>query len=156
MTTFRFDDFPLVLFVFFLGMMTPIVLEGAGTGSDGSSDESPGPYEKGLERVKEDNYADAERLFAQSIEQNRRVAESYNMLGFSQRKQGKRLEAIQSYYQALDRKPDFPEAREYLGEAYLQGAEKQLSVLKEKQGTDHEQYKELQSTLHQLAEQFRK
>mgnify|MGYP006432385151 CR=1 FL=1 len=152
MSMIRWGELPLLVLIFLLGLMTPILLQGAGTGSSSSSDESGSAYERGLDWVKEENYTEAERLFSQSIEENQRVAQSYNMLGFSLRKQGKRLEAIQSYYKALDRKPDFPEAREYLGEAYLQGAEKQLDILKETHGKDNQQYEELRISLNNLAE----
>jgi tetratricopeptide (TPR) repeat protein len=42
------------------------------------------------------------------------------MLGFCLRKLGRVKEALANYEKALKLKPDFPEAREYYGEAHLQ------------------------------------
>jgi tetratricopeptide (TPR) repeat protein len=69
--------------------------------------------------------------------------------GYSNRKAGRLETAIGYYQQALAVKPDFVEAREYLGEAYtLAGmtgeASGQLSAIKAVCGTDCEAYESLQ------------
>jgi tetratricopeptide (TPR) repeat protein len=46
-------------------------------------------------------------------------AELLNLQGFALRKMGKNKEAISSYQKALKLKPDFPQAKEYLGVAFL-------------------------------------
>jgi tetratricopeptide (TPR) repeat protein len=76
------------------------------------------------------------------------------MLGFSRRKQGKLRSAIQAYYSALDRKPNFPEAREYLGEAYLQAAKHQLETIAKDHGRDHDDYKKLRTSFLQIIKQI--
>ena len=55
-----------------------------------------------------------------------------NMLAYTQRKTGELDRAIDNYKRALDLRPDFPQAREYLGEAYLQAALAQLKWLDDK------------------------
>lgn len=145
-----------LIFVLGVGLATPALLEGARSGgdNDNAAKQTTSLYEKGVAKAEAGEYAAAERLFARSIEKGTKVAESYNMLGYVKRKQGKTREAIRAYHEALDRKPDFPEAREYLGETYLQGVRKQLEILRESLGTDHETYRELKSALRDLSEEF--
>ena len=64
-----------------------------------------------------------------------------NMLAYSQRKLGRTDEAIVNYHKALALRARFPEAREYLGEAYLQAALEQLRILKT-YGADGEEGRE--------------
>lgn len=138
-----------------LGSLTPLMLKAAGGGGDETSGASSALYAKGVKKAKAGEYEEAEDLFARSIDQNKKVPESYNMLGYVQRKQGRYREAIQAYHRALELKPNFPEAREYLGEAYLQGAQKQLKRLQSTVGSDGKTYQELRSALLELAERYR-
>ena len=50
------------------------------------------------------------------------------MLAFSERKQGNLDEAFEYYAKALALRPKFPEAREYLAEAHIQAALKELKL----------------------------
>ena len=52
------------------------------------------------------------------------------MLAFSQRKLGKFDDAFANYSKALKLRPRFPEAREYLGEAHIQAALREIETLK--------------------------
>lgn len=64
-------------------------------------------------------HSDAEKLLAAAIKKGEKSPEAFNLLGFSQRKQGKFKPAIASYEKALKAKPDYPQAKEYLAVAYL-------------------------------------
>ena len=48
------------------------------------------------------------------------LAPAWNGLGYTLRQQGKYEESIRAYYEALRLRPGYPEALEYLGEAYVQ------------------------------------
>jgi len=52
-----------------------------------------------------------------------------NMIAYSMRKLGRLDEARETYLKALSIRPDFPEAREYLGENYLMLALRELKTL---------------------------
>jgi tetratricopeptide (TPR) repeat protein len=54
-----------------------------------------------------------------AVELDSRLTEAYNNLGYCHRKLGNLEESLKAYEQALQLKPDFPQAREYRGEAYL-------------------------------------
>ena len=45
--------------------------------------------------------------------------EAWNELGYAFRNQGRYAESLSAYDEALRLRPDFPEALEYLGEAYV-------------------------------------
>lgn len=84
--------------------------------------------------------------------QNPDNADVLNMLGYSNRKAG-RLELGISYYaKALQLKPDFTLAREYLGEGYVAAgkidlAKVQLEEIKKICGTGCEEYKDLSEAI---------
>jgi tetratricopeptide (TPR) repeat protein len=58
-------------------------------------------------------------MFMRAVSLKKDHTEAYNMLGFSLRKSGEYEDAIKNYKKALEINPDFPEAHEYIGEAYL-------------------------------------
>lgn len=134
-------------------VFVPLVLQAAGGNEDA---EPESLYKKGVNRTEAGKYDEAIKLFERSIEQGKNVADSYNMLGYVRRNQGNVREAIQAYYEALDRRSDFPEAREYLGEAYLQGVRQQLEEIRGSAGPDSEAFRELRGVLLELADRYRK
>ncbi|HLQ66808.1 MAG TPA: tetratricopeptide repeat protein [Candidatus Limnocylindrales bacterium] len=76
--------------------------------------------------------------------------ESWNMVGFTSRKTGDLKRAFAAYDKALALKPDYEEAHEYLGEAYIMSgdmakAKEQLAWLKNVGG---EEAAELEASIH--------
>jgi cytochrome c-type biogenesis protein CcmH/NrfG len=69
-------------------------------------------------------------LFRQSLEQDKNNPNTLNMMAHAQLKLGMIDEALENYKKALQIKPRFPEAREYLGEAYIQAAMREVQTLK--------------------------
>jgi tetratricopeptide (TPR) repeat protein len=76
------------------------------------------------------NYRRALSIFKDAIAREPKDPDILNMLAYSQRKTGDYESAIGNYKKALAERPVFPEAREYLGEAYLQLALQQVKQLK--------------------------
>lgn len=87
-------------------------------------------YEQGQSLVDSEQYADARRIFEQLAVQEPENPEVLNLLAFTQRKTGDLDEALANYRRALELRPKFPEAREYLGEAYLQAALREAETLR--------------------------
>jgi tetratricopeptide (TPR) repeat protein len=77
-------------------------------------------YNKGYAASDAGRYQEAADAFKAAIALKSDYAEAYNMLGFCTRKMGNVSGAFAYYEKALQLKPNFPEAREYYGEAYLQ------------------------------------
>jgi tetratricopeptide (TPR) repeat protein len=77
-------------------------------------------YNKGSAASDAGRYQEAAEAFKSAITAKADYAEAYNMLGFVTRKMGNVSGAFAYYEKALLLKPNFPEAREYYGEAYLQ------------------------------------
>jgi Flp pilus assembly protein TadD len=90
----------------------------------------PAEYDQGMELVKAGDFAKARRSFEQANRKSPRDPDVLNMLAYSQRKSGRLDRAIETYQQALKLRPKFPQAREYLAEAYLQAALRELDTLK--------------------------
>ena len=61
----------------------------------------------------------AESAFRDAIVLEPAHAEAWNELGYALRNQGRYGESLDAYHEALRLRPDFPEALEYLGEAYV-------------------------------------
>jgi tetratricopeptide (TPR) repeat protein len=87
-------------------------------------------YHQGVAATKQKDYQRAVELFQQALQSDPHNPDILNMLAFSLRKSGHLDEAFVYYHQALEIKPQFPEAREYLGEAHLQAALREIQTLK--------------------------
>jgi tetratricopeptide (TPR) repeat protein len=98
-------------------------------GSEKSAKERPAEYDEGVELVEKGDFGKARRAFEQANRKSPRDADILNMLAYSQRKSGRLDRAIETYQQALKLRPRFPQAREYLAEAYLQAALRELDTL---------------------------
>jgi Tfp pilus assembly protein PilF len=125
-----------LLFAFALGLaatgaLAPSGVARAAGSPDRSSDDAkpPAEYTKGLEYVKSGKLEAARIEFERAARKAPKDADVLNMLAYSQRKTGQLDQAIHNYQKALKLRPKFPQAREYLGEAYLQAALRELGEL---------------------------
>lgn len=112
---------------------------GAGGGGTDGSQPVLSLYDQGMEATRSNNFQLAMELFAKALEQDPNNPDILNMLAHSQRKTGHLDDSIANYKKALSIRPHFPEAQEYLGEAYLQGAVQQLNILKDYKDEGKEQ-----------------
>lgn len=87
-------------------------------------------YKKGQEADKAGDNKAALKYFQQALKLDNKNPDIINMLAHSERKLGMLNEAITDYWTALKIRPHFPEAREYMGEAYIQAALKEIETLK--------------------------
>ena len=108
------------------------------------SQEIQGLYQKGVEAGNDGDYAKALNFFQEALKLDSNNADVLNMLAHAQRMTGHLDEALENYKKALQLKPDFAEAREYLGEAYLQAAVREMDTLKGYGDKGQEQLKDLQ------------
>lgn len=77
-----------------------------------------GKKERAL-RDARDRYASAHGKFAQAVQLDPQRYEAWNYVGYTSRKLGHYDDALTAYDRALALKPDYPDAIEYRGEAYL-------------------------------------
>ena len=121
-----------------LAAVAALLLLVAGTGR-ASGSESAGvsatpavaeSFALGQKAIQQENYATAAQFFKRSLAEQPNNPDVLNMLAFSERKQGHLDEAFGYYGKALALRPRFPEAREYVAEAHIQAALKELKTLK--------------------------
>ena len=86
-------------------------------------------YDKGVQADKTGDNKAALQYFQQALKKDKNNPEILNMLAHSERKLGMINEAIDDYWKALKLRPRFPEAREYMGEAYIQAILKEIETL---------------------------
>ena len=87
-------------------------------------------YDQGLSASQANDFQKALPLFEQALRNDPNNPDILNMLAHSQRKIGLIDESLANYKKALELRPNFPEAHEYLGEAYIEAALRELEVLK--------------------------
>jgi tetratricopeptide (TPR) repeat protein len=87
-------------------------------------------YDRGFAASSNKDYQKALELFEQALKEDSNNPDILNMLAHTQRKLGMTDEALANYKKALELRPRFPEAREYLGEAYIQAALQEMATLK--------------------------
>jgi Tfp pilus assembly protein PilF len=112
-------------------------------------------FKKGQSAVALGNFAEAEKSFSSALKEEPKNADILNMLAYSQRKQGKTDRAFSNYYKALAIRPNFPQAREYLGEAHIQAALKEIETLKSYGAAGKEDLEKLTAALKEAAESIR-
>ena len=119
------------------GVMVALLLAGAAFGAssggkedEGREDEAGKMYVRGQEQLKEGDYQGALKSFREASKRDKKNAEYLNMVAYTQRKTGDLAGAFETYEKVLGMQPDFPQAREYLGEAHLQAVLHQLDVLR--------------------------
>ncbi|HEY1406033.1 MAG TPA: tetratricopeptide repeat protein [Spirochaetota bacterium] len=113
-----------------IGVITIAVLASGGGSMSSGSDEAAGLYKKGVASDRAGDYRTALAYFKDANDLDSNNPDILNMLAHSQRKLGMIDEALDNYKRALRIRPEFPEAREYLGEAYVQAALREIDILK--------------------------
>jgi len=133
--------------------------EPTGSSGKGESDErSEGKseavlmYDRGMELAKKGDYEEARKRFEQAVKKEKDNPAFLNMLAYTQRKTGDMEKAFENYEKALKIQPEFPQAREYLGEAHIQAALMQLQILRDYGSKGEEAHEDLVGALKRAAE----
>ncbi|MEH6632488.1 MAG: tetratricopeptide repeat protein [Halopseudomonas aestusnigri] len=120
----------------FIGfLVSPIAPSFAAGGDDAGWASSKLPDLKAaVELIRDEKYKEAQPYLQKALKQEPSNADTYNMLGYSQRKMGNKDVALGHYTKALEINPRHRRANEYLGELYLQleqpdKAKERLAVL---------------------------
>jgi len=100
-------------------------------------------YDQGVGASENNDYLKALTLFEQALREDSSNPDILNMLAHTQLKLGMIDEALESYKRALALRPRFPEAREYLGEAYIQAALREMKTLQSYGGEGADNLKDL-------------
>lgn len=108
-------------------------------------------YDQGMEANKNGDYQKAKTLFEQALSVNSDNPDILNMLAHTQLKVGLIDESLENYKKALQLRPRFPEAREYLGETYIQAALRELTTLKSYGSEGAEQAEDLEKEIKKAA-----
>lgn len=87
-------------------------------------------YDSGMEAHKKGDFKAALSFFRQALEQDRNNPDILNMLAHTQLKLGMIDESLENYNRALKLRPRFAQAREYIGEAYIQAALREIDTLR--------------------------
>lgn len=92
--------------------------------------DGPSSYQRGGELIEAGRFVEARTALENAVRQDPQNPDALNLLAYSQRKSGQLDEAIETYKQALALRGRFPQAREYLGEAYLEASLRELATLR--------------------------
>ena len=87
-------------------------------------------YAQGVEASHKKDFKKALPLFEQALKEDPNNPDILNMMAHAQRETGLIDEALANYKRAIELRPKFPEAHEYLGEAYMQAALREAETLK--------------------------
>ncbi len=163
------------------GQQNPDVSQGTGSGDQQNSDVSQGTgssnqenlivslgtglddmqkksavslYDQGMEANKNGEYQKAKTFFEQALSINSNNPDILNMLAHTQLKVGLIDESLENYKKALQLRPRFPEAREYLGETYIQAALREVEILKSYGSGGQEQLEDLTKDIKEAAEKL--
>lgn len=128
----------------------PSVSQGGGR-SNMQKKPSVSLYDRGVEANKNGDYQKAKTLFEQALSQDSNNPDILNMLAHTQLKVGLIDESLENYKKALRLRPRFPEAREYLGETYIQAALRELTTLKSYGEDGAEQAEDLEKEIKKAA-----
>jgi tetratricopeptide (TPR) repeat protein len=110
--------------------------------------------DQGMDLVKAERYEEARKLFERLARDRDDDPDVLNMLAYTQRKTGKLDQALENYHRALELRPDFPQAREYLGEAYLQAALREIETLRGYGDDGREAMRQLVDAFHAASAQL--
>lgn len=96
---------------------------GAGSGPVTTKEKQPSVtfYNDGVKLMKQGDFKGAQKKFERALKMNSKMAEAYNNLGYSLRKQGAEhnKEALGHYNRAIELKPDLAEAYMYRGVLHM-------------------------------------
>ena len=92
--------------------------------------EAASPLAEASDAVRGGDCKKAIPLLEQTVAGEPKNSEALNLLAYCQRKTGRLDEAFANYRRALEVRPEFPAAREYLGEAHVQAALQQVKILR--------------------------
>jgi tetratricopeptide (TPR) repeat protein len=95
-----------------------------------ASESGPTLYERAVEAAEDDRCRDALPLVEEALAETPDDADAHALAGFCRRKTGELDEAFASYRHALELRPEFPEARQYLGEAHVQAVLREIAILR--------------------------
>jgi tetratricopeptide (TPR) repeat protein len=84
-----------------------------------ASADAQSEYNRGVRARVAEDWPTAAEAFRRAVTHDRAFADAWNELGFALRKQARYEESLSAYAEALRLRPEFPEALEYLGEAYV-------------------------------------
>jgi len=87
-------------------------------------------YAQGVEAGQSKDYKKALPLFEEALKEDPNNPDILNGLAHAQRETGDIDDALINYKKALELRPNFPEAHEYLGETYIQAALREVEILK--------------------------
>lgn len=138
----------LILLIFlFLGVTITAYAAGTSSSSWGMSESEKNPavplYDQGVEATKNKDFKKALTLFERALKADKNNPDILNMLAHTQLKLGMIDESLENYKKALKLRPKFAEAREYLGEAYIQAALREIGTLKSYGSTRSESLEDL-------------
>jgi tetratricopeptide (TPR) repeat protein len=109
-------------------------------------------YDQGVEANNNNDFQKALPLFEQALRADPDNPDILNMLAHAQRKIGLIDESIANYKKALELRPRFPEAHEYLGEAYIQAAMREVATLKNYGNDGREELEDLSGDIKEAAQ----
>jgi Tfp pilus assembly protein PilF len=111
-------------------------------------------YDQGVKASQDGDFQKALPLFQQALQADPNNPDVLNMLAHTQRKLGMFDAAVDNYKKALGLRPKFPEAREYLGEAYIDAAMHEAETLKSYGPEGREQLEDLTKDFKEAAEKL--
>jgi tetratricopeptide (TPR) repeat protein len=111
-------------------------------------------YDQGVQANNSNDFQKALPLFEQALRADPNNPDILNMLAHSQRKIGLIDESIANYKKALELRPRFPEAHEYLGEAYIQAAMREVETLKNYGNDGKEELEDLSGDIKEAAQKL--
>jgi tetratricopeptide (TPR) repeat protein len=111
-------------------------------------------YDQGVDASNNNDFQKALPLFEQALRADPDNPDILNMLAHSQRKIGMIDEALANYKKALTLRPRFPEAHEYLGEAYVQAALREVETLKNYGNDGKEELEDLSEFIKDAAQKL--
>ena len=99
-----------------------------GTGTDAG--DAPTLYDRAAEAAAAGDCATAFPMLEKALAATPEDPDVLNLIGYCQRRTGRLDDAFGSYRRALEARPRFPAARQYLGEAHLQAALREMEILR--------------------------